>query len=161
MMRRFARNKKPWLLEAHFVTPHDPYMPLKKYFDRYDPKARTTNKALQDYQKRVEGDDALCELHGRAKHAKTQEERSALKEQIAERRARHAKETGLSERITDPKNPAKSVAATKRRKTAVERKAEEHYDRRPAATSSAAPTTQGSTKANADMFKKLNPNSPK
>jgi hypothetical protein len=129
--------------------------------DRYDPKARTTNKALQDYQERIEGDDELCELHDKAKHAKTPEERNALKEQIAEKRARHAKETGLNGRITDPENPAKSVAATKRRKTAVERKAEEHYDRRPAATSSAAPTTQGSTKASVDMFKRLNPNSPK
>jgi hypothetical protein len=31
--------------------------------DRYDPKARTTNKALQDYQGRVEEDDELSELH--------------------------------------------------------------------------------------------------
>jgi hypothetical protein len=39
MMRRFARNNKPWLLEAHFVAPHDPYMPLKKHLDRYDARA--------------------------------------------------------------------------------------------------------------------------
>jgi hypothetical protein len=42
--------------------------------DRYDPKARVTNKALQDYQERIESDDELCDLHEKAKHAKTPEE---------------------------------------------------------------------------------------
>ncbi len=38
MMKRFARGVQPWHLEAHFVQPHDPYLPLKKYVDRYDPR---------------------------------------------------------------------------------------------------------------------------
>jgi arylsulfatase A-like enzyme len=36
MMKRFAAGSQPWHLEAHFVAPHDPYLPLKKYLDRYD-----------------------------------------------------------------------------------------------------------------------------
>ncbi len=48
MMRRFARNNKPWLLEAHFVMPHDPYMPLKKYFDRYDPRTIPVSPTFAD-----------------------------------------------------------------------------------------------------------------
>jgi len=40
MMRRLAADgSKPWLLETHFVEPHDPYLPLKQYLDRYDPRA--------------------------------------------------------------------------------------------------------------------------
>ncbi len=124
--------------------------------DRYDPKARTTNKALQDYQGRVEGDDELCDLHDKAKHAKTPEERKALQEQIAEKRARHAKETGLSERIADPENPAKSVSATKRRKTAIEKKAEQNYEHRAEAKNSATPPKLVTSQAGADLFKKLN-----
>lgn len=124
--------------------------------DRYDPKARVTNKALQDYQGRVEGDDELCELHDRAKHAKTPEERRAFNAQIAEKRARHAKETGLNERITDPENPAKSVAATKRRKTAIEKKAEQNYvpntSAKPKAHANEAATA---SKSRADLFKRL------
>ena len=48
MMRRFARNAKPWLVESHFVMPHDPYMPLKKYFDRYDPRSITVSPTFKD-----------------------------------------------------------------------------------------------------------------
>jgi len=124
--------------------------------DRYDPKARTTNKALQDYQERVEGDDELCDLHDKAKHAKTPEERKALQEQIAEKRARHAKETGLSERIADPENPAKSVAARKRRKTAIEKKAEQNYVPNTAAKPRAqANEAATATKSRSDLFKHL------
>ncbi len=129
--------------------------------DRYDPKARATNKALQDYQERVEGDDELCDLHDKAKHAKTPEERKAFNAEIAEKRAQHAKETGLSERITDPENPAKSVAATKRRKTAIEKKAEEKYEHRAQHDGAAKPTDQKVTKGSSDMFKKLTASSPK
>ncbi len=38
MMKRFARETKPWLLESHFIAPHDPYFPLKQFHDRYDPR---------------------------------------------------------------------------------------------------------------------------
>jgi hypothetical protein len=124
--------------------------------DRYDPKARITNKALQEYQQRVEGDDELNDLHRKAKHAKTPEERKAFNAQITEKRSRHAKETGLSERIADPENPAKSVGATKRRKTAIEKKAEQNYvpntSAKPKAQANKAATA---TKSRADLFKQL------
>jgi arylsulfatase A-like enzyme len=35
MMRRFAKGSSPWHVETHFVAPHDAYVPLKKYRDRY------------------------------------------------------------------------------------------------------------------------------
>jgi arylsulfatase A-like enzyme len=35
MMRRFAAGDRPWHLEVHFPEPHDPFMPLKQYLDRY------------------------------------------------------------------------------------------------------------------------------
>jgi arylsulfatase A-like enzyme len=37
MMKRFAAQRRPWHLWISFLAPHDPYMPLKKYLDRYDP----------------------------------------------------------------------------------------------------------------------------
>jgi hypothetical protein len=129
--------------------------------DRYDPKARVTNKALQDYQGRIEGDDELSDLHEKAKHAKTPDERKAFNAQIAEKRARHAKETGLGERIADPENPAKSVAATKRRKTAIEKKAEENYEVRLKHNQSASAERSKPSKAGADLFKKLTSSAPK
>ena len=48
MMKRFAREGRPWHLEAHFVEPHDPYMPLKKYLDRYDPRSIPVPKSFHD-----------------------------------------------------------------------------------------------------------------
>jgi len=39
MMDRFAKGSQPWHLEAQWVEPHDAYMPLKKYLDRYDPRS--------------------------------------------------------------------------------------------------------------------------
>jgi hypothetical protein len=129
--------------------------------DRYDPKARTTNKALQDYQERVEGDDELCDLHDKAKHAKTPEERKALQEQITEKRAQHKKETGLNERTTDPENPAKSVAATKRRIKAIDKRAEDNYDVRLKHNQSAHAENSKPSHANADLFKKLTSSAPK
>jgi hypothetical protein len=128
--------------------------------DRYDPKARMTNKALQDYQGRVEDDDELSDLHDKAKHAKTPNERKAFNAQIAEKRARHAKETGLSERIADPENPAKSVKATKRRKTAIEKRSEQNYEHRAEARTSSTPPKLVASQAGADLLKKLKASSP-
>ncbi len=48
MMGRLAKDTKPWLLETHFVDPHDPYFPLKKYLDRYDPKSIPVPKSFGD-----------------------------------------------------------------------------------------------------------------
>lgn len=39
MMRRFAAGAQPWHLEVQYVEPHDPYLPLAKYRDRYDPRS--------------------------------------------------------------------------------------------------------------------------
>jgi hypothetical protein len=123
--------------------------------DRHDPKARATNKALHDYQERIDGDAELYELHDKRKHATTPEERKGLDAEIAEKRARHANETGLQGRIADPENPAKSVAATKRRKTAVEKRAEQNYEHRAEARTSSTPPKLVTSKAGADLLKKL------
>ena len=48
MMRRFARDGKPWMLETHFVDPHDPYFPLKQYLDHYDPRSIPVPKSFRD-----------------------------------------------------------------------------------------------------------------
>jgi len=48
MMRRFARDSKPWLLETHFLMPHDPYMPHKKYLDGYDPRSIPVSPTFHD-----------------------------------------------------------------------------------------------------------------
>jgi len=48
MMGRFAKGTQPWHLEAHFVEPHDPYMPLKQYLDRYDARAIPVPKSFTD-----------------------------------------------------------------------------------------------------------------
>jgi arylsulfatase A-like enzyme len=37
MMRRHAAREGPWHLEVHFPEPHDAYLPLKQYLDRYKP----------------------------------------------------------------------------------------------------------------------------
>ncbi len=48
MMKRFAAEKEPWLLEVHTIEPHDPYMPLKEYLDHYDPKSIPVPKSFYD-----------------------------------------------------------------------------------------------------------------
>ena len=129
--------------------------------DRYDKKARVTNKALQDYQETIEADDTLADLHVGARDAKTPDERKELNAQAEKRRAELAKESGLSERIEDKDNHPKAKAATKRRKTAIEKKAEEKYEHRAKHDGAAKLTEHKDTKANADLFKKLTSVSPK
>ena len=48
MMKRFARGERPWHLEVHFVEPHDPYMPLKKYLDHYEQGSIPVPKSFSD-----------------------------------------------------------------------------------------------------------------
>jgi arylsulfatase A-like enzyme len=48
MMGRFAKDTKPWILETHFLDPHDPYFPLQKYLDRYDPKSIPISRSFAD-----------------------------------------------------------------------------------------------------------------
>ena len=123
--------------------------------DRYDKKARVTVKALEDYQERIEGDDTLADLHDKAKHATTPEQRKAINAEAEKRRATLAKESSLTERIEDKNNHPKAKAATKRRKTAIEKKAEEKYERRATVEARSAPVSHTASKSNADLFKKL------
>ena len=48
MMRRFVAGSQPWHLEVQYVQPHDPYMPLKQYLDRCDPRAIPVAKSFTD-----------------------------------------------------------------------------------------------------------------
>jgi arylsulfatase A-like enzyme len=48
MLKRFSKGGQPWLLETHFVDPHDPYFPLKRYLDHYDPRSIPVAKNLHD-----------------------------------------------------------------------------------------------------------------
>ena len=48
MMNRFAQGSRPWHLEVHFVAPHDPYLPLKQYLDRYDPRSLPVPPSFHD-----------------------------------------------------------------------------------------------------------------
>jgi arylsulfatase A-like enzyme len=36
MLRRFTQGNQPWHMEVHYIEPHDPYFPMKKYLGRYD-----------------------------------------------------------------------------------------------------------------------------
>jgi hypothetical protein len=123
--------------------------------DRHDPKARVTNKALQDYQEKIEGDDTLAQLHDKAKGAMTPEDRKAMQTEAAKRRSELAKESGISERIEDKSNHPKAKAATQRRKTAIEKRAEEKYEHRATAEGRAAPVVHTASKSNAELFRKL------
>ena len=48
MLRRFAKGAQPWHLEVQYVEPHDPYMPLKSYLNRYDPRAIPVARSFSD-----------------------------------------------------------------------------------------------------------------
>ena len=48
MLDRFTRQQQPWHLEVHFIQPHDAYMPLKSYLDRYDPRSIPVPKSFAD-----------------------------------------------------------------------------------------------------------------
>src|SRR5579884_3101246 len=48
VLNRLANAGQPWLLEAQYIEPHDPYFPLKKYYDRYDPRAIPIPKSFYD-----------------------------------------------------------------------------------------------------------------
>ena len=48
MMDRMAKGTQPWHLEVHWVEPHDAYVPLKKYLDRYDPRSIPVPASFHD-----------------------------------------------------------------------------------------------------------------
>jgi arylsulfatase A-like enzyme len=48
MLQRFAKGSQPWHLETHFVAPHDAYVPLKEYLDRYDPREVPIDASFRD-----------------------------------------------------------------------------------------------------------------
>ncbi|HWR54359.1 MAG TPA: sulfatase-like hydrolase/transferase [Bryobacteraceae bacterium] len=56
MMKRYAKQAQPWHLEVQYVQPHDPYLPLKKYLDRYDPRSIAVSPSFKD---RFEGKPGL------------------------------------------------------------------------------------------------------
>ena len=47
-MRRLAGSNQPWHLEVQYIEPHDPYFPVKKYLDRYDPRSIPVPASFQD-----------------------------------------------------------------------------------------------------------------
>jgi choline-sulfatase len=48
VMNRLSGSTGPWHLEVHYIEPHDPYFPLKKYLDRYDPRAIAVPESFKD-----------------------------------------------------------------------------------------------------------------
>jgi arylsulfatase A-like enzyme len=48
MLRRFTAGSQPWHLEVQYIQPHDPYMPLKRYLDRYDTRSIAVAKSFGD-----------------------------------------------------------------------------------------------------------------
>jgi arylsulfatase A-like enzyme len=48
MMQRLAKGSAPWHMEVHYIEPHDAYLPLKKYLDRYDPRSIPVPKSFAD-----------------------------------------------------------------------------------------------------------------
>ena len=56
MLAGFAKQSQPWHMEVHYIEPHDAYLPLKKYLDRYDPRSIPVPRSFQD---RFEGKPGL------------------------------------------------------------------------------------------------------
>jgi hypothetical protein len=124
--------------------------------DRYDPKARATNKAMQDYQKAIEGDEELHELREKRHAAKSVEDRKALDAEIAERLKHHAEKSGLKDRLNDPKLLPKAAAAVKRRQDAIEAKvAVSHSPNVKSQGELTAGKAASPDRAKADLFKAL------
>jgi arylsulfatase A-like enzyme len=59
MLRRFAAGNSTWHLEIHFPEPHDAYMPLQQYLDRYKPGDIPVPESFHDTFRGKPG------LHGR------------------------------------------------------------------------------------------------
>ncbi|MFQ6113513.1 MAG: sulfatase-like hydrolase/transferase [bacterium] len=48
MIQRFSQGDKPWHIEIHFPQPHDPYMPLREYRQRYDATSIPVPRSFYD-----------------------------------------------------------------------------------------------------------------
>lgn len=48
MMKRFAAQSRPWHVEIQFLAPHDAYMPLTKYLERWDPSSIPVPESFHD-----------------------------------------------------------------------------------------------------------------
>ena len=48
VMQSLSAGGQPWHLEVQYIEPHDPYFPLKKYLDRYDPHSIPVPKNFAD-----------------------------------------------------------------------------------------------------------------
>ena len=48
MLKGFTQGSQPWLMEVHYIEPHDPYFPLKKFLDKYDAGSIPVPKSFTD-----------------------------------------------------------------------------------------------------------------
>ena len=48
VMQKLVKGEGPWHMEVHYIEPHDPYMPLKSYLQRYDPRSIAVPKSFSD-----------------------------------------------------------------------------------------------------------------
>lgn len=48
MLKRLSQNSQPWHLEVHYIEPHDPYFPMKRYADGYDVKSIEVPRSFHD-----------------------------------------------------------------------------------------------------------------
>ena len=48
MLNGLAARKQPWHMEVHYIEPHDPYFPTKKFLDKYDPRSIPIPRSFHD-----------------------------------------------------------------------------------------------------------------
>jgi arylsulfatase A-like enzyme len=48
VLKRLSGGTQSWHLEVHYIEPHDPYFPLKRYLDHYDPRSIPVPKSFRD-----------------------------------------------------------------------------------------------------------------
>jgi arylsulfatase A-like enzyme len=48
MLKGFTQGNQPWHLEVHYIEPHDPYFPMKKFLDKYDPRSIVVPKSFAE-----------------------------------------------------------------------------------------------------------------
>jgi arylsulfatase A-like enzyme len=48
MLQNFSAGPQPWHMEVHYIEPHDPYFPLKKYLERYEPRSIKVPQSFRD-----------------------------------------------------------------------------------------------------------------
>jgi arylsulfatase A-like enzyme len=48
MLEKFTRGASPWHMEVHYIEPHDPYFPDKKFLDKYRPENMKLPESFHD-----------------------------------------------------------------------------------------------------------------